>query len=209
MHIVKVIVLGAAGVGKTSLIRQFVFSEFGEENAPTETKAVYHPTVVFNEHVYSMRLVDLPVIPYFPADSASEWRDFRDYGLRSASAYVLVFDLNDLETFQYVKSVRDQICDTRDMHSIPLFVVGNKQDLLRERERREVAGLVKKHWKCSYVECSARHNWHVVLLFRELVRALDYVDYGQKLPSYSSPRFESLHAHRDRRGESVVKCSIM
>ncbi|GFR30430.1 ras-like protein family member 10B [Trichonephila clavata] len=209
MQVIKVIILGAAGVGKTSLIRQFVYSEISEDYIPTDTKTVYNPTVVFNEHIYSMRIVDLPVIPYFPSNSANEWIDFRNYGLRSASAYILVFDLNDLETFQYVKSIRDQICDTRDMHNVPLFIVGNKQDLLRGRESREVAGLVKKHWKCGYVECSARHNWHVVLLFKELVRVLDYADYGQKLSSYSSPRFESLHSHRDRRGDSLVKCSIM
>lgn len=100
MQMVKVIILGAAGVGKTSLIRQFVESEFPEDYTPTDAKSVYNPTVVFNEHVYSLRVVDLPVIPYFPSNSANEWQDFRDYGLRSASAYVLVFDLNDLETFQ-------------------------------------------------------------------------------------------------------------
>lgn len=209
MHVLKIIILGAANVGKTSIIRQFVFSEFCEEYHPTTGKSLYNPTVVFNDHVYSIRLVDLPVISYFPANSFNEWNDFRDYGLRNASAYILVFDLNDLETFHYVKSIRDQICDSKDMHNVPLFIVGNKQDVMRGRESREVASLVKKHWKCAFVECSARHNWHVVLLFRELVRALDYADYGQKLSSYSSPRFESLHAHRDRRGDSVVKCSIM
>lgn len=209
MHVLKIIVLGSANVGKTSIIRQFVFSEFTEQYVPTDSKSAYHPTVMFNEHIYSIRLSDLPVIPYFPANSFNEWTDFRDYGLRSACAYILVFDLNDLESFHYVKSIRDQICDSRDMHNVPLFIVGNKQDLVRGRECREVAGLVKKHWKCAFIECSARHNWHIMLLFREIVRALDYADYGQKLSSYSSPRFESLHTHRDRRGDSVVKCSIM
>ncbi|GIY78318.1 ras-like protein family member 10B [Caerostris darwini] len=211
MQVIKVIILGAAGVGKSSLIRQFVYSEFSEEYFPTDSKTVHTPTVVFNEHVYSMRIVDLPVIPYFPSNSANEWADFRNYGLRSASAYILVFDLNDLETFQYVKSIRDQICDT--IHNVTLFIVGNKQDLIRDRvvhrEVRDVPALVKKHWKCSYVECSARHNYHVVSLFKELVKELACEKFGQKLPSYSSPRFESLHAHRERRGDSVVKCSIM
>ena len=31
----------------------------------------------------------------------------------------------------------------------------------------------ESEWKCSYVECSARFNWRVVALFRELMKAVD------------------------------------
>lgn len=220
MQVLKIVVLGASGVGKTSIVRQFVHGEFSEDYVPTEHRRVYHPAVVLGERVRPLRLVDLPPIPYFPADSASEWDDFRlqqsggdvgggVVGLRSAHAYVLVFDLDDLETFHYVKSLRDQICDGGTADAA-LFVAGNKLDSLMPRgggvgRCREVAGLVKKHWKCGFVECSARHNWHVALLFREVVRTLEgAMDGGQKL---SSPRFEALH--RDRRGDSVVRCNIM
>lgn len=50
-------------------------------------------------------------------------------------------------------------------------MVGNKRDLQRQRfmPRRAVSVLVKKTWKCGYVECSAKFNWHVVLLFKELL----------------------------------------
>lgn len=54
---------------------------------------------------------------------------------------------------------------------VPILVVGNKRDLQRQRfmPRRAVSVLVKKTWKCGYVECSAKFNWHVVLLFKELL----------------------------------------
>lgn len=54
---------------------------------------------------------------------------------------------------------------------VPILVVGNKRDLHRQRfmPRRAVSVLVKKTWKCGYVECSAKFNWHVVLLFKELL----------------------------------------
>ncbi|KAL7836957.1 hypothetical protein AOLI_G00282410 [Acnodon oligacanthus] len=54
---------------------------------------------------------------------------------------------------------------------VPILVVGSKRDLQRHRftQRRAVSVLVKKTWKCGYVECSAKYNWHVLLLFKELL----------------------------------------
>lgn len=54
---------------------------------------------------------------------------------------------------------------------VPILVVGSKRDLQRQRftQRRAVSVLVKKTWKCGYVECSAKYNWHVLLLFKELL----------------------------------------
>lgn len=53
---------------------------------------------------------------------------FRYYGLRSASAYILVFDVNLPETFQYVKNMREQILQSRSKE-VPILIVGNKHDL--------------------------------------------------------------------------------
>lgn len=65
------------------------------------------------------------------------------------------------------------MCTCRECSSneVPILVVGNKRDLQRQRfmPRRAVSVLVKKTWKCGYVECSAKFNWHVVLLFKELL----------------------------------------
>ncbi|XP_044540636.1 ras-like protein family member 10A, partial [Gracilinanus agilis] len=56
----------------------------------------------------------------------------------------------------------------------PIIVVGNKRDQQRQRfsPRRALAVLVKKSWKCGYMECSAKYNWHVVLLFKELLSSV-------------------------------------
>lgn len=182
MDLVKIVVLGAPGVGKSSIIRQFVYHDFPEEHTPTKRKYTHFPSVVINEHVYQIRIVDLPVIPYFPVNSLHEWADFRFYGLRSATAYLLVYDITQEDSFQYIKNIRDQIVESRNMHNVPIFVVGNKHDLAmsREMQRREVVNIVKKHWKCGYVECSAKYNWHIVALFKELMKAIDYIDYGHK-----------------------------
>lgn len=54
----------------------------------------------------------------------------------------------------------------------PILVVGNKRDRQRLRfgPRRALATLVRRGWRCGYLECSAKYNWHVLRLFRELLR---------------------------------------
>lgn len=70
---------------------------------------------------------------------------------------------------------------------------------LRER-RRDVVTLVRKHWKCSYVECSAKYNWHVVAVFKELMKAVDALHTGKEV---CSPMMDNIHGALDRN-----KCCI-
>ncbi|XP_046386360.1 ras-like protein family member 10B isoform X2 [Ischnura elegans] len=249
-ELVKVILLGAPAVGKTSLVQQFVLNEFCDHYCPTDRRHTYYPSVVINKKLYDLKISDLPPIPYFPVDSLLEWNDFRSYGLRSATAYVLVFDLsNAADTFRHIKCLREQMVSSRDMSNVPVVVVGNKHDRIRgpvrfpegdhvlddvveqpmrssyggscsflspptitilpslgsstrsllahqhhqhqqqqkaialseSRERRDIANIVQKHWRCGYVECSAKYNWRVVAVFKELMQAVDAID-GKEVP---------------------------
>ena len=85
---------------------------------------------MLNESLFELKLIDLPVIPFFPPDSFSEWSDYRFYGLRSASAYLLVYDVSVPSSFHFIKAIREQIYESRDMTNIPVIVVANKMDLV-------------------------------------------------------------------------------
>ncbi|KAJ6659103.1 hypothetical protein lerEdw1_019406 [Lerista edwardsae] len=168
-----VAVLGAPKVGKTSIIRQFLYHDFKEEYSPTESRFTYRPSVIFNGNMYDLKIMDVPYLPAFPANSSQEWSDLKCRGLRNTDAYVLVHDICSPESFEYVKIIRQQIQENRTNGApeVPIIVVGNKRDQQRHRfaSRRALAVLVKKSWKCGYLECSAKFNWHIVLLFKELL----------------------------------------
>ncbi|KAG8122809.1 hypothetical protein E2320_018202, partial [Naja naja] len=74
-----------------------------------------------------------------------EWADVCCRGLRSVHAYILVYDICCFDSFEYKGRV------------IPRWNVSN---------------LVKKTWKCGYIECSAKYNWHILLLFSELLKSV-------------------------------------
>ena len=84
----------------------------------------------FSDSLFELKLIDLPVIPFFPPDSMVEWSDYRFFGLRSASAYLLVYDVSVPSTFSFVKALREQMYEYRDMANIPVIVVANKMDLV-------------------------------------------------------------------------------
>jgi GTPase SAR1 family protein len=90
-----------------------------------------------------------------------------------------------------------RVLGTGDM---PILVVGNKRDLQRGRviPRHNMSDLVRKNWKCGYVECSAKFNWHVLLLF------------GEALRSVGCARCKHVHATiRFQRALRNERCALM
>ncbi|KAH1011838.1 hypothetical protein HUJ04_001119 [Dendroctonus ponderosae] len=194
---------------RASFQNQFVLNQFQEDYMATDRKYTYYPTVITNERWYKVKISDLPVIPYFPVNSFYEWANYRYYGLRSATAYILVFDLSNIDTFQYIKTLREQICESRNMQNVPVLVVGNKEDLIvsedvpsnskpaisssSDEKRRDIVNLVKKHWKCGYMECSAKYNWRVMHVFKELMNMIETVSNRDQ-----SPMLDNIQEALDR-----------
>uniref|UniRef100_A0A2R9BQK7 RAS like family 10 member A n=1 Tax=Pan paniscus TaxID=9597 RepID=A0A2R9BQK7_PANPA len=113
-------------------------------------------------------------LPQTPASCPQEWPDAKDWSLQDTDAFVLVYDICSPDSFDYVKALRQRIAETRPAGApeAPILVVGNKRDRQRLRfgPRRALAALVRRGWRCGYLECSAKYNWHVLRLFRELLR---------------------------------------
>uniref|UniRef100_A0A8C9R4Y3 RAS like family 10 member B n=1 Tax=Scleropages formosus TaxID=113540 RepID=A0A8C9R4Y3_SCLFO len=91
-------------------------------------------------------------------------------------------------------------CRVLGMAETPILIVGNKRDLQRGRviPRHNVSDLVRKSWKCGYVECSAKYNWHILLLFSEALRSVGCV------------RCKHIHATiRFQRALRRERCALM
>ncbi|KAG8146152.1 hypothetical protein E2320_012538 [Naja naja] len=217
-----VAVLGAPKVGKTAIIRQFLYHDFTEKYSPTEDRYIYRPSVMLNGNSYDLKVMDIPYVAAFPANSSQEWSDLKCWGLRNTDAYVLVYDIckmdfPDAARFMNLHTkalpgllshhpskpeppLRILSSRTSNIGEAPIIVVGSKRDLQRQRftPRRTLSLLVKKTWKCGYMECSAKYNWHIVLLFKELLCSA--VAHGCR-SNHSAVRLQgALHTNR---------CSLM
>uniref|UniRef100_A0A8C0P5C5 RAS like family 10 member B n=1 Tax=Canis lupus familiaris TaxID=9615 RepID=A0A8C0P5C5_CANLF len=155
------------------LLRVFCLRSSGEKTlVPSVLGNLHHPQLqrpLLSTH-------QLPSTALAFASCWKEWADACCRGLRSVHAYILVYDICCFDSFEYVKTIRQQILETRVIGTseTPIIIVGNKRDLQRGRviPRWNVSHLVRKTWKCGYVECSAKYNWHILLLFSELLKSV-------------------------------------
>ncbi|XP_005007334.1 ras-like protein family member 10A isoform X1 [Cavia porcellus] len=183
----RVAVLGAPGVGKTAIIRQFLFGDYPERHQPTDGPRLYRPAVLLDGAVYDLSIRDGDGdgnvagpglspggLEVAVREGLEERPDPKDWSLQDTDAFVLVYDICSPDSFDYVKALRQRIAETRPAGApeAPILVVGNKRDRQRLRfgPRRALATLVRRGWRCGYLECSAKYNWHVLRLFRELLR---------------------------------------
>lgn len=150
--------------------------------------------------VYQLKIVDLPPCSSFPQNSLEEWSG--GVSLRTASAYLLVYDASNLDTFHQLKVLKEQIYDSRtDMNKIPVLVVANKHDALNptpttaqeSRERRDICSIVRKQWKLAHLECSAKYNWRIISLFKEITRLCEILEMTQAKDNVHLSHIEGFH----------------
>jgi len=183
--------------------QQFATNTFTEEYNSTVEPSVHCQTVMLDNRVHHLKLIDVAPMNSFPQSSLEEWNS--GVSLRSASAYLLIYDAGNLESFQAVRQLKEQIYESRDMHNVPVLVVANKYDLLSKtptsanqesRERRDICSMVRKQWKLSHFECSAKYNWRIVSLFKEVTRVCDLVEFSHPKDNAHSESFHPLHREK-------------
>ncbi|XP_052411555.1 ras-like protein family member 10B isoform X2 [Carassius gibelio] len=109
----RIAVLGAQGVGKTAIVQRFLHDDYSEVAVSSKTRQMHLSAAVLDGHVHDLQITDYPAISSFPVSSLQEWSDVCCRGIRSAHVYVLVYDICCFDSFEYVKTMRQQILETR------------------------------------------------------------------------------------------------
>ncbi len=137
----KVILLGKYGVGKTSLIRQYVYQKFSEQYLTTIGVKIDKKEVQVQEKSVNLLIWDI-------AGEDSQTKVPPTYKL-GAHAVVYVFDLTRPATYESITKELKQI--SLELPAIPVWLVGNKSDLLRNNEIDEIIAKVstKVHFTTS------------------------------------------------------------
>ena len=76
--------------------------------------------------------------------------------------------INIRQTLAQIAYLRDLVMKTRGQ-DMPIVIVGNKTDTVRELDRVEVESVVQCDWENGYVECSAMFNNNISAVFKELL----------------------------------------
>ncbi len=151
----KVAILGQYGVGKSSLIRQFVHRKFSEKYLTTIGVHVQKKVLDINGTQLSMILWDL--------EGDTSISKVRPSYLAGSSGLIYVFDLHRSYTFENIKSEIDLLRE--QFPTEPLKIVGNKKDLLNEQQLKLTLNALPV--SCDFVT-SAKTGESVDDMFYEL-----------------------------------------
>lgn len=178
--VLKIILLGDSGVGKTSLMRQLVSGKFEPRYKATIGADFFTHEETITLPNGTTRKVNLQIW-----DTAGQER-FQSLGsafYRGADGCMVVFDVTSQESFKHVSSWLQEFKLQAGENKVALLV-GNKSDLQEKREvflkgvtqwceeqnSHPMYGGGKMPHPLQYVETSAKDNSAVVEAFRQVAR---------------------------------------
>ncbi|KYN12062.1 PREDICTED: ras-related protein Ral-B-like [Trachymyrmex cornetzi] len=157
-----IVVMGPPKVGKTAIIKRFVYNTFSRK----------YKQMVGNNHPMDFNVYGNKYIRFDFQDLSNfdEFPPMRELFITTAEAFILVYDVNDSNTFLEVEALRAQIHSTKG--AIPIVVVGNKIDLVgteKEVETERTREFVTTTWKNGFVEVSAKDDLNINQMFEQLL----------------------------------------
>ena len=158
----KVCMLGAFGVGKTSLVSRYVHSVFSDRYLTTSGVKIEKKSVDV-----SGEQMDLVIWDIYGED---DFQKVHMSYVRGASGYLLVADGTRRATLDTARSLQDAA--QRTVGAVPFILVLNKSDLIGQWDLDEgdVSQLARHGWQI--VRTSAKSGQGVEQTFAALARAM-------------------------------------
>jgi len=163
--LLKVILLGDSGVGKSSIMNQYVHEKFSAEYKATIGADFLTKHLIIDDKPITMQIWD----------TAGQER-FQSLGVafyRGADCCALVFDVNDEKTFENVNSWKEEFllkAGIEDPQNFPFVLLGNKIDVENGRmvSKKRALKYCEDNGNMQYFETSAKEGVGVSNAFLHL-----------------------------------------
>ena len=190
-NVYNLVVLGAGGVGKTSLVTRFVKNEFPECHEPT-VEDLYEKPIHLRKGVSAfLQVLDTAGTYQFPA--------MRRLTLQFGEAFILVYSVNDPDSLNEALKLQQEIYEAKGTEDVPMVLVGNKCDLASGTDKRlvshAIASTLSRGKNCILAETSAKYDVNVSGVFTALM--------GQIVLA-SSPELTSKSSRKNRKNSAPI-----
>ncbi|EMG48882.1 Ras-related protein RSR1 [Candida maltosa Xu316] len=161
----KVVVLGAGGVGKSSITVQFVQGVYVESYDPTIEDS-YRKQIEVDGRACDLEILDTAGVAQFTA--------MRELYIKSGKGFLLVYSVTDENSLKELLALREQVLRIKDSDNVPMVLVGNKCDLEEDRVLSIEDGVkVSQDWGLvPFYETSAMYKTNVDEAFIDVVRQI-------------------------------------
>ncbi len=142
---INILFLGAAKVGKSSLVRKFLGKSFIEEYIPT-VYDVYSTEISHDNGRYMLEITDMSGYYSFPP--------MRRLAITNSSVFVLVYEIGNKKSYAEVGRLKEEILQLKNPNEIAIIIIGNKSDCVKPDLIRDVEvedSIVAGSYRCLKV----------------------------------------------------------
>lgn len=197
----RIIIFGAAGVGKSSLALRFVRGTFRETYMPT-IEDTYKHVITSNKQVFTLSITDTTGSHQFPA--------MQRLNIQKGHAFILVYSVTSLQSLEELRSVYKDIVEIKcqgENKIIPMILVGNKCDDTAARVVTTTTGNgMAEQMNCAFMETSAKNNTNIKEAFQELLK-LDPKNSNLIIEGSENSKSDGSSASGKSKGKK--KCIVM
>ena len=166
-NFLKIVILGDSGVGKTTLLQQYVHNKASANTKPTIGADFSKKEIQVDGQVVSLQIWD-----------TAGQEKFQSLGFafyRGADCCALTFDLTNPASFDALNKWKEGFIENAqpdDPKSFPFVLIGNKLDKENERSvpATKAEAWCKENNDMPYFETSAKEGFKVSEAFIEMVR---------------------------------------
>lgn len=175
-QILKVIILGDSGVGKTSLMHRYVNDKYSQQYKATIGADFLTKEIILEDDNNNNSNINVTMQIW---DTAGQER-FQSLGVafyRGADCCVLVYDVSNKKSFENIKSWRDEFLihsNVNTPETFPFVILGNKIDIDDNKKIINLKNgqeLAKTLGNIPIFETSAKNSINIDQAFEEIARS--------------------------------------
>jgi small GTP-binding protein len=167
---IKCILIGDAGVGKSSIIERYVNDTFSTVASTTVGVDYFTKYIKLDSGVENKKEVIVKLQIWDLAGQMNYRNIVRSY-YRNAEVLFYVFDKSHRETFYNFEHWIDEFRHKLD--DIQIVIVGNKSDISHHSVHSDEAIELANKYDAQYYETSAKDNTNIVEIFENTVKLVN------------------------------------
>ena len=111
---VKLILLGESGVGKTAIIKRYLYDEFSSIRTPSDSMHYVEKDLTINKRKIKLNVWD--------TIGQEKYRSFTNLFFKNANIVILVYDITNKKSFEEIKNYWYKEAKSRTSPNINKFI---------------------------------------------------------------------------------------